>query len=54
MLVSMDLRHVMESEFNWVYGEDWDISFMISDNEFMINATAESILLAEQFLHFNT
>jgi hypothetical protein len=40
MLVSMDLRHVMQQELNWVYGEDWDISFTISDNEFMINATA--------------
>lgn len=40
MLVSMDLRHVMEQEINWVYGEDWDVSFTIATDEFMLNATA--------------
>jgi hypothetical protein len=41
----------MESEFNWVYGEDWDISFTISTEEFHINSTATPVLMAEQFLN---
>lgn len=54
MLVSFDLRHLLDQEQNWVYGEDWDISFMISDEEFSINATAHSVLLSEQFLNSKT
>ena len=46
MLVSMDFRHVMEQELNWVYGEDWDVSFMISVNEFMTNVFAEQPLVS--------
>ena len=29
LLVTMDLRAMMSSEFNWVYGEDWAISITI-------------------------
>lgn len=29
MLITMDLRAIMATEFNWVYGEDWAISITI-------------------------
>ena len=29
MLITMDLRHLMATEYNWVYGEDWSISVSI-------------------------
>ena len=29
MLITMDLRSLMLTEFNWVYGEDWAISITI-------------------------
>ena len=54
LLVSMDLRHVMEQEYNWVYGEDWEISFTISDDEFTLESQAQSVLLPEQFLTAST
>ena len=38
MLVSIDLRQVMPQELNWVYGEDWEISFTISPDPFEIDA----------------
>lgn len=30
MLVTMDLRQIMLTEYNWVYGEDWSISITIA------------------------
>ena len=32
MLITMDLRQIMATEYNWVYGEDWGVSLTI-DNE---------------------
>ena len=29
MLITMDLRSLMLTEYNWVYGEDWAISITI-------------------------
>lgn len=29
MLITMDLRSLMKTEFNWVYGEDWSVSITI-------------------------
>jgi hypothetical protein len=54
MLISMDLRHVLHQEYNWVYGEDWDISITISTDEFDLDFQAESVLLPEQFLALET
>ena len=49
MLVTMDLRSLMASDYNWVYGEDWAISFTV-ETELSVKAKEEPKLLPEQLL----
>jgi len=51
--ITMDLRHVLSQEVNWVYGEDWSIAITIND-ELDLVADIDSTMIPEQFLHKNT
>jgi hypothetical protein len=31
-LITLDLRHIYEQNYNWTYGEDWSISFTLGSN----------------------
>jgi hypothetical protein len=31
-LITMDLRHLPPESFDWTYGEDWGISFTLSED----------------------
>lgn len=49
----MDLRHLQEQTHNWVYGEDWAISFT---TKLMLDLEdqAEPVLMPELFLYKRT
>ena len=49
MLISMDLRSLMMTEFNWVYGEDWAVSITI-EKELSLMTQEKPQMLPEQFL----
>lgn len=51
MLVTMDLRHILDSYWNWVYGEDWDISITISTAPFDVNDPVVNVLMPELYLN---
>lgn len=51
MLVTMDLRHILDSYWNWVYGEDWDISVTISTAPFDVNDRVVNVLMPELYLN---
>jgi len=53
MLVTMDLRSVMQQEYNWVYGEDWALSITIEKELHLMNRESP-FLLPEQFLRKQT
>jgi hypothetical protein len=53
MLVTMDLRHILEATWNWVYGEDWDISITISTTPFGVNDPVVNVLMPEIYLNAN-
>lgn len=53
MLITMDLRQLMETEFNWVYGEDWAISITI-EKELSLSDQENPSFLPEQFLRPKT
>ena len=48
-LVTFDLRHLLETNYNWTYGEDWSISFTLG-LELTVADPADPIPMAEQFL----
>ena len=48
-LVTLDLRHIMAEDYNWVYGEDWEISFTV-DPELTIESPSLPIPMPEEFL----
>ena len=53
MLVTMDLRQLMMTEYNWVYGEDWAVSVTI-DQDLDLSKPESPKYLPEQFLRKQT
>ena len=51
LLVTMDLRHILGSYWNWVYGEDWDISVTISTSPLGVNDKVVNVLMPELYLN---
>lgn len=51
MLITMDLRHILDSYWNWVYGEDWDISITIQTTPFDVNDQVVNVLMPELYLN---
>ena len=49
MLITMDLRQIMLTEYNWVYGEDWSVSITI-DKELTLANSESPQYMPEQFL----
>ena len=45
-LITMDLRSLMKSEVNWVYGEDWSISITVGE-EVIPDDVEDPILMPE-------
>ena len=52
-LITMDFRHLLPQEYNWVYGEDWSIAIQIK-NKLDLTSKVEPYMLPEQFLHKET
>ena len=51
LLVTMDLRHILGSYWNWVYGEDWDISVTVSTSPLGVNDKVVNVLMPELYLN---
>ena len=51
MLITMDLRHILDTSYNWVYGEDWDISITISTDPIKVNDPVVNVLMPELYLN---
>lgn len=49
-LISFDLRHIINEDYWWTYGEDYQISFTIHD-DLTIADPADPVPLPEQFLN---
>jgi len=47
----MDLRHILDTTYNWVYGEDWDISITISTDPIKVNDPVVNVLMPELYLN---
>lgn len=49
-LVSLDLRHIMDEDYYWTYGEDYQISITIHE-QLTLDDIADPIPMPEQFLN---
>mmetsp|Transcript_30594 Transcript_30594/g.46929 ORF Transcript_30594/g.46929 Transcript_30594/m.46929 type:complete len:383 (-) Transcript_30594:3407-4555(-) len=52
-LITMDLRHIPDMSMNWTYGEDWSISFTVSET-LELGHLSSPIPMPEQFLSRDT
>jgi hypothetical protein len=52
-LVTFDIRHIIDEDYYWTYGEDYQISFTIHDG-LMIEDPADPVPMPEQFLNNET
>lgn len=52
-LVTFDLRHLMDEDFWWTYGEDYQISFTVHE-DITIDDPSDPVPMPEQFLNNQT
>lgn len=45
-LITMDFRHILPQEYNWVYGDDWSIAITVK-KQLELNDKVDPLMLPE-------